>query len=205
MSRLLIGPQDFESDSSPLSLSGTMARSNVSPLAGSWSLRGGNGAAADGAASYTPASADRPVTGGIRGARIYATYLFRRSVGPTGGAVTVFNTQWGATLGNNGLLIVDGGSVLRSSILSSAVNGSTSLSTSTTYRVEQLLEWSLDGARQRVWLDGASEIDHIVQRVAGIPSDIALTGLVMAGVTGGKTTWDFRWDDMTVRYSVDPQ
>lgn len=206
MSYDLITAQGFESDNTPFTLSGTMARSTTSPLAGTYSLRGGNNTAADGQAAWTLPTASRPSTGSRDGLRLDIRFKFARGTAgtPTGGTLDVFTLTGHSltTATTMALQILTATDKLR--IYST--NGTTALGTGThdiriDYRAERRATSNIWGTYTRVYLDGALEIT-----VRGTGGGLGTVEVMLLGVgASGKCTWDARWDDMTVKVAYDPQ
>jgi hypothetical protein len=201
MSYNLITAQGFESDNTPFTLTGTMARSTTSPLAGTYSLRGGDGLAVDGQATWVLPTASRPNTGSRKGLRLDVRFKFARGTAttPTGGTLEVFNMQGPGGSALCTLQILTASDKLK--IL--GVVGATALSTTThdiriDYREER--GGTISGIYVRVYLDGALEITS--RAFGGL---VTLQQILMGVGASGKATWDARWDDMTVKVAYDPQ
>ena len=204
MSYNLITAQGFESDNTPFTASGTMARSTTAPLAGTYSLRGGNGLAVDGHATYTLSTTSRPSTGSRKGLRIDARFKFARGTAttPTGGTLEVFTMDG----------FSDAATVIALQIVTASdklkffgTTGATALGTTThdiriDYREERLTS-ATSGVYARVYLDGTLEIT--VRAVTG--GLTKMLDIILGVGASGKCTWDARWDDMTVKVAYDPQ
>lgn len=203
MSYNLITAQGFESDNTPFTLTGTMARSAVSPLAGTYSLRGGNGLAVDGQAVWTLPTASRPSGGSRAGLRLDVRFKFARGTAttPTGGTLSVLRID-----GSAGSFIVLDIATATDKLHLSNVTGTTALGTGThsiymDFRQERGASgW---GYWARVYLDGALEIS--VRRIGFDAIQDAVVQILLGVGASGKCTWDARWDDITVKVAYDPQ
>jgi len=204
----LICDQNFESDILPW-VSGqlTFVRSATNKINGSYSLRGGNGTAADGYGYITLATADRRWNGSARGLRFQASFLLKIVTQPSGCDIVVLRGQ-SSIGGTQGILsVADGGTKLKGM---DATLGATSLG-ATAHRIE--IDYSESGkhptinavsaARQIVRLDGAVELD-----ISAPSSGIGVSGYLSgfwAGVSiGGKGIWEAVWDDMRIWLASDP-
>ena len=196
MSYDLITAQGFESDNTPFTLTGTMARSTTSPLAGTYSLRGGNGLAVDGAATWTLPAASRPSTGSRKGLRLQIWFKFKIAAAPAGGNISVLDLYDGGGVIKGGLGILGGTTVLRYN----SVAGSTAMTTARSIYIDYREE-KASGGYVQIYVDGALEI---TRRAVG--EQLGILGKLVLGVAAsGKCTWDGRWDDMTVKVAYDPQ
>lgn len=203
MSQLLID-QDWETDATPVTFSGTCARSTTNAIDGT-DIRGGDGTAKDGSWGYTPAAFSRLSAGSAQALVARSRFKFKRQSGPTGGLATVMNYQVPG-VGNNSLIIPDGASKFRLSMYGAAstVNGTATLTAATAYwvdyevRLERKYHWA------RVWIDGVLDIEVRTGSFASgsdVFEEFSVGGSVSAS---GKCSWEFIWGRMKVWASRDP-
>lgn len=189
--------QDWEAaPSSPWSLSGIdIARTNSSPMEGSWDVRLATGAGgAVWILDLQPPNV-RIYANSRRGTKLQARFTFKRHSGPTGGQAI-----WVFLLSNfQGLVIPNATTTLR--LNSGGVtftDGTTTLTADQQYLIDLDMRWEKDSSVWfRCWLDGVLEIEH---RAAGAGDFTSVT----AGNNSGKGASNARWGDVAVWVGQDP-
>ena len=197
--------QDWESDSAPLTLTGTFARSTTNAIAGT-DLRGGNGLAVDGYGNFVVPTIQRQDAGSRYGARVQIWQQFKKVSGPTGGDIWVWDIS-----GIGRLLIKSGANVLRMEDAGggfASVTGATALGTTahdiySELRLEgpDYIGFARPRGWYRVWLDGVLELELR----GGILSNTIISNFTIGVAASGKCTWEAVWGAMRTVHSYDPQ
>lgn len=198
--------QDYETDTAGLFLSGVCARSNVTPLAGSWSLRAG-AASSDGNAVWPFPSLSDPSRISI--ASLTFETQFKINATPSGGDIRIVFGQGGYQKAGGLIpgfaLIVRGGLTSMRFVSGSETvpaaftDGSASLGTTTHSLRLEYVELGNATYNAKVYIDGSGtpDIDHNA-------SDWALgwmRGFFMGVAAGAKVSWAAQWDDTSLNYT----
>lgn len=205
MSRRIID-QDWELNSSPLTLAGTFARSTTNAMDGT-DLRGGNNTAADGNASYSLAAADRPKEGSAKAMLLQVRMKYKTVVQPAGGTLYVLRLQGSG--GSSDLFIPTATNKLQfvsaaSGVGPAAVAGPTALGT-TAHVIDMIIKTeNFSLAKALIYLDGALEITYGGTQTGSNTAPSELSSIFFGVAASNKCTWDAVWGRMQIWASRDP-